>query len=110
MKHKLAGLLGLSRRAGHAFCGFDAAVALIRDGRAALVLFAQDVSPKTEKELRFAGKEKRADMVQIPLDKSEIGKALGLGKPVGVYATDDRGFAAAMKKHICHDLEEDEAI
>ena len=93
MNDKLTGLLGLSRRAGHMTCGF-----------------ASDLSPKTERELRFIGKDKAADIVQIPLDKSAIGRALGLKKPVGVAAVDDRGFAAAMKKHICHDLEEDEAL
>ena len=105
MNDKLTGLLGLSRRAGHMTCGFDAVADLLRGGRAVLVLLASDLSPKTEKELRFIGKDKAADIVQIPLDKSAIGRALGLKKPV-----DDRGFAAAMKKHICHDLEEDEAL
>ena len=107
MNDKLTGLLGLSRRAGHMTCGFDAVADLLR---AVLVLLASDLSPKTEKELRFIGKDKAADIVQIPLDKSAIGRALGLKKPVGVAAVDDRGFAAAMKKHICHDLEEDEAL
>ena len=110
MNDKLTGLLGLSRRAGHMTCGFDAVADLLRGGRAVLVLLASDLSPKTEKELRFIGKDKAADIVQIPLDKSAIGRALVLKKPVGVSAVDDRGFAAAMKKHICHDLEEDEAL
>lgn len=110
MKDKLAGLLGLSRRAGHACCGFDAAAELIRCGRAKLVLLAADLSPKTEKELRFAGRDKAADIRRIPLEKADIGKALGLGRDVGVYATDDEGFAAAMKRHIGHDLEEDDTI
>ena len=106
MNDKLTGLLGLSRRAGHMTCGFDAVADLLRGGRAVLVLLASDLSPKTEKELRFIGKDKAADIVH----KSAIGRALGLKKPVGVSAVDDRGFAAAMKKHICHDLEEDEAL
>lgn len=108
--NKLTGLLGLSRRAGHAACGFDAAAELLRSGRAKLVLTACDLSEKTEKELRFAGKDKPAEIVRIPLDKDAMGAALGLHRPVGVFATDDRGFAAAMQKHIRHDLEEDETI
>lgn len=110
MKDKLIGLLGLSRRAGHACCGFDAASELLHKGRARLVLLAADLSPKTGKELRFAGRDKGTDIRQIPLDKAEIGRALGIAKPVGVYATDDEGFAAALKRQIGHDLEEDDTL
>ena len=48
MNDKLTGLLGLSRRAGHMTCGFDAVADLLRGGRAVLVLLASDLSPKTE--------------------------------------------------------------
>lgn len=110
MNDKLTGLLGLSRRAGHLACGFDAAAGLLKARRAHLVLLARDLSDKTEKELRFIGKDGTADIVRIPLDMAAVSRALGMKKPVGVVAVDDRGFAAAMKKHICPDLEEDEAL
>ena len=110
MNDKLTGLLGLSRRAGHMTCGFDAVADLLRGGRAVLVLLASDLSPKTEKELRFIGKDKAADIVQIPLDKSAIGRALGLKKPVGVLALTDKGFADAVRRQCRDEIEEVTAL
>ena len=44
MEDKLAGLLGMCRRAGRLTTGFDAVTALAAEGRAALILAASDVS------------------------------------------------------------------
>ncbi len=106
----LAGLLGISRRAGRLTTGFDAVSALIKGGNATLVMLAADLSAKTVKELRFAARGQPATIVRLPLTKEEAGTACGLKKPVGVLATDDKGFAAAMEKHCTHDTEEEPAI
>ena len=100
---KLAGLLGIARRAGKLITGFDAAAASAAAGKAVL-------SEKTAKELRFAAREKQVSLVRMPLSKDETGAACGYQKPVGVLATEDKGFAAAMSRHCLHDLEEDSAI
>ena len=110
MTNKLSGLLGMAKRAGHAFCGFDAAAELLQSGKAALILLAADLSPKTEKEIRFLRKGKAIPLLTVPLDKERMGQALGLRKPVGIFATDDTGFAAAMQQHIGHNLEEDGSL
>ena len=68
MEDKLAGLLGMCRRAGRLTTGFDAVTALAAEGRAALILAASDVSEKTGKELRFA--LERAAPIRIPTDMS----------------------------------------
>ena len=97
MNERLAGLLGMARRAGRLIAGFDAVKESVLSGRAQLVLLACDLSPKTEKELHFALGE---DVTPLPvgLTKDEIGHAAGWNRPVGVIATEDHGFAAAMKK------------
>ena len=110
MDPKLSGLLGIARRAGHIVIGFDAVCALIRSGRAQLVLLASDCSPKTEKELRFAGRETACSPVKLPADKAALAAALGMQKPVAAVATDDRGFAAAMRQHCGTDTKEDVAL
>ena len=107
---KLAGLLGIARRAGKLITGFDAAAASAAAGKAALLLTAADLSEKTATELRFAAREKQVSLVRMPLSKDETGAACGYQKPVGVLATEDKGFAAAMSRHCLHDLEEDSAI
>ena len=106
MNERLSGLLGLARRAGRLTAGFDAVKELLAAGRAQLILLAADLSPKTEKELRFAAGD-AVPLLSIELTKDEIGHAGGWNKPVGVIATEDKGFAAAMMQATTQRNEED---
>ncbi len=110
MESKVLGLLGIARRAGHIAIGFDAVKAAVTDGRAQLVLLAADRSAKTEKELRYAAQGSSCPIRVLAADKEALAHALGLQKPVAVAATDDRGFAAAMQKHLGTDTKEDVAL
>ena len=72
MEDKLAGLLGMCRRAGRLTTGFDAVTALAAEGRAALILAASDVSEKTGKELRFAlERAAPVPVLTVPLTKGD---------------------------------------
>lgn len=113
---KLAGLLGLCRRAGRLTTGFDAVLTLAAAGKAALILTAADISEKSGKELRFALARPPHPPVpvrSIGLTKEEVGRVLGLRKPVGILATEDEGFARAFGRCLpanadeTHDLEEE---
>ncbi len=97
MNDRLCGLLGMARRAGRLVAGFDAVIDSVKTKRAQLILLACDLSPKTEKELRFAAGD-AVPLFYTDLTKTEIGHAAGYNKPLGVVATEDRGFAAAMIK------------
>ena len=110
MEDKILGLLGIARRAGHAVIGFDAVKAALLTGKARLVLLAADCSPKTEKELRFAASRRPCPLLKLSADKAAVSAALGLQKPVAAVATDDRGFAAGMRKHAGIDTKEDVAL
>ena len=100
MNDKLCGLLGIARRSGHILIGFDAVRAALLAKKAQLILLASDCSPKTEKELRFAGRDTTCPIHTVDMTKDEMAAALGLQKPVACAATDDVGFAKAMLKHI----------
>ncbi|NLN82024.1 MAG: 50S ribosomal protein L7 [Clostridiales bacterium] len=93
---RLFGLLGIARRGGKLAVGFDAVAALMAEGKGSALLIADDLSEKTEKELRFKAGERESEIVRLPLGKDEIGSALGLGKPVGILAIDDKGFAKTV--------------
>ena len=110
MENKALNLLGIARRAGHVAIGFDAVKASVTDGRAQLVLLAVDRSAKTEKELRYTAQDSPCPIHVLAADKETLAHALGLQKPVAVAATDDRGFAAAMLKHLGTDTKEDVAL
>lgn len=109
MNNKLCGLLGIARRSGHILIGFDAVRAALLAKKTRLILLASDCSPKTEKELRFAGQDTTCPILTVDGTKDEIAAALGLEKPVAVAATDDDGFAKAMQAH-CNHLKEDVAL
>ena len=97
MNERIAGLLGIARRAGHIQIGFDAVVAAIAAGQARLVLCAADLSSKTDKEWRYTARGKDVPALRLPLSKEELSRALGLHKPVGLAATDDEGFAGRLQ-------------
>ena len=110
MENKALNLLGIARRAGHIAIGFDAVKALLNSGRAQVILLAADRSAKTEKELRYTAQSSPCPIRVLTADKEALAHALGLQKPVAVAATDDRGFAAAMLKHLGTDTKEDVAL
>lgn len=94
MVTKLLSMLGLARRAGKLESGFDAAVIAAREGKAALLLAARDISEKTFKNLRFEAEKAGIPAVRIPADMEEISRACG--RKAGVQALTDRGFAKAV--------------
>lgn len=104
---RLSGLLGMAKRAGRLTAGYDAVTALASGGKAKVILFASDLSEKTEKEVRFAAKEHRTVSFRIPMTKEEMGHCVGFKKPVGVLAIEDKGFAAAIEKLCRGELEEE---
>ena len=100
MDGKIAGLLGMSRRAGRLSLGFDAVVGEIASGKAALILLAADASAKTCKEIRFAITKhtSAAPLCTLAADKQQLARVLGAQKPVGVCCINDAGFATALQK------------
>ena len=96
MNDRISGLLGIARRSGHLQCGFDATVDAVTAGQAKLVLCAADISPKTDKEWRYAVRRTPVRALTLPLTKEQLGHALGLHRPVGLAVTDDDGFAARL--------------
>lgn len=110
MNSKIDGLLGICRRAGHLTVGFDAVKALVLSGDAKLILLADDVSEKTAKEIRFLLRNASCPAVLISETKTALAAAIGQKKPVGIVATNDSGFAAAIQKHIPAELKEEDAL
>ena len=107
MHTRIAGLLGIARRAGHVAVGFDAVVTAVKADKAKLVLCAADISPKTAKEWQFATRDKTVASLSLPLSKEELGKALGYAKPVGLTAVDDEGFAKGIRALILEQSKEE---
>jgi ribosomal protein L7Ae-like RNA K-turn-binding protein len=95
--NRLLHLFGLARRAGRLARGFDAAEAAMRDGTAAAVFLAEDISERTERNIRRVCEETGCLALSVPAPMSAIGHAIGC-KPTGILALTDRGFAESAKK------------
>lgn len=78
--------------------GFDAAVQELGSPktRAAGLLLAADVSPKTEKEIRFAAEKRGKAVVRAGFTMDEAEAALG--KRVGVFLVLDEGLYGSLTK------------
>lgn len=91
MNSKLIGLITICRKAGRMVMGFDPSKEAIESGKAFSIILASDISPKTEKEIRFfAGKRN----VPVAVSGCTINDLYcSLGKKVGVIAICDEGFS-----------------
>lgn len=88
---KLSNLLTICRKAGQLELGFDPMKEALSAGKAYAVIIACDISPKTEKEVRFfAGKN------DVPVGKADmtIEEAYrSFGKRAGIFTVCGSGFA-----------------
>lgn len=87
----LNGLLTICRKAGQLAMGFDPMKEALDAGKARAVLIAADISPKTEKEVRFFS-EKRGVPVR-KTDMTQDGIYGALGKKAGILTICADGFA-----------------
>ena len=91
MNDRQLSLLGLARRAGKLAVGMDAAAEALRQGEAALIVLARDISERTEREIRQIAGKGQAGILTLPAEMDRIGAAIG--KRAGVIAVKDEGFA-----------------
>lgn len=85
--------LGFARKAGKLKTGFAAAKESVLDGTARLIVIASDVSPKSEKEMRFFSREK-VTVVKTEHTMDNLSRAIGI--KAGIVSVCDDGFAGAI--------------
>lgn len=90
MNNKYLNFLGICRKAGKLIAGTEKCKSLINKNQAYLIILANDISQKTEKEFVFLTKEK-IKVVRTPYSLDEMAAALGVR--AGVYAVTDENFA-----------------
>ena len=102
---KLLSLLGICRKANRLAFGFEASAEAAGAGKAALLLLAADISPKTAKEVRFLASKRNTEVIEIDATIDEISQKTG--RRAGVLAVTDIGLAAAVRKEQGRVNEED---
>lgn len=91
---KLLTLLGFCRKAGKLVVGTERVTELVKSGGYCLVMLAEDISEKTEKELAFEAKNRRAVIIRLSCTIEQVAHATGT--TAGVVATADEGFCKAI--------------
>ena len=91
MEGKLFSALSLSRKAGALTPGFDAVCGDVNKGKAALVLFASDLSPATRRRAARAC-EGACPLRDMPLTQQDVSRITH--KPVGILAVTNQDLAA----------------
>jgi ribosomal protein L7Ae-like RNA K-turn-binding protein len=94
-------MLGLAQRAGAVVRGVDAARRAVREGRARLVLIAEDASAAQLKKITQL-LEHRAVPRRIAGGRVALGAAVG-GPPLSALAVTRQGFAESMLRHLPDD-------
>lgn len=91
MNSKLIGLITICRKAGRMVMGFDPSKEAIEGGKAFSIILASDISPKTEKEIRFFAGRRNVPVAVSGCTINDL--YCSLGKKVGVIAICDEGFS-----------------
>ena len=95
-KTKIFNLLTICRKAAKLTMGFDASKEAVMTDKAKLVLTTADISPKTEKEIRFFADKKNVPVIKTDISIDEMN--VGLGKKVGLIAVCDEGFSKKLSE------------
>ncbi len=98
-KEKLAGFLGLCRKAGKLTMGFDEVVGTMQKGIAEAVLLSNDASERTARNIKRIAEDMETKVFVLPLSTDEIGFAVA--KRAAVLAVCDSGFSKKIEQLLC---------
>lgn len=86
-------MLGMARRAGRLSMGHDMAMKAVKSGKAKLLLFASDVSPRLIDEFDFAADRYCHGLISLRIDETINELHMALGYKAGVITVDDINFS-----------------
>ena len=94
MQDKILSLFGFCKKAGKLISGTEKVTELIKNGGPCLVMLSNDISPKTEKELKYHASGLNVVFIRLSFNRETIGHATNT--TAGVLATADEGFSKAI--------------
>ncbi len=94
---KLAGSLGLCRRAGKLWIGAEISADAVKRGKTKLVILASDASENPEKKIAAVAAHHGARVEKGVLDRAALGHAVGKGGAVAAVAVGDECYDLVAK-------------
>ncbi|MBQ6847815.1 MAG: ribosomal L7Ae/L30e/S12e/Gadd45 family protein [Clostridia bacterium] len=102
MKTKALTLLGFAAKAGKLSFGFSATEESLERKKVRLVVTANDISPKSKKEVIFKAQKSGYEVLSLNTTSIfELSNAVG--HKCGIISVNDEGFAEAIKEEILND-------
>lgn len=98
MNDKLLSAISLCRKAGKLKMGMDVVKEAVAGGETRLVLLAQDIAERSERQIVEACAAKHVRVQKLPVDMDELGQFTG--KRYGILAICDKGFTQMIGKLI----------
>ncbi len=95
MTDNILTLLGFAVKAGRVSFGMQAAREALRLERSRLIVVADDLSPKSEKEIRFFADRSSVPVQRLACPMDTMSHALG--HKAGIVSVNDDGFADAIR-------------
>ena len=105
---KWMGMLSLCRKAGKLMIGFSPVRDSIEAGKARLVLFASDFSPRSRERMERALAKSGDPPGSRTVEAAMADLAQVCGKQAGVVAITDEGFAAGILRLLCDQTKEEQ--
>ena len=103
MNNKVSALLGFAAKAGALVFGAELSIKAVRCGKAKSVFFANDISPKSRKEILFHCEKNKTQALELQgINMMELGKAVG--RKCGVVAVTDSNFSSSIIVSLTSDV------
>lgn len=95
-REKLLNYIGLAKNAGALVSGVDLVVDTVRKRKAAVVLYAEDISPSSLKKLKDKTSFYNAELRELSVNMAELGRRIGLIRPAAAVCVTDKNFLAPI--------------
>lgn len=93
--NKILSLLGFASKAGKLSYGFDAVCSALSQKKSKLLLIANDISPKSKKEVLFFGEKFKTKAVVLnDYDMETVSHAVG--RKCGIISVNDADFSSGL--------------
>lgn len=93
--NKVLSLLGFASKAGKLSYGFDAVRTSLSQKKSKLLLVANDISPKSLKEVMFFGEKFKTDVIVLNNIDMEI-LSHAVGRKCGIISVNDESFSKGL--------------
>ena len=97
MVDRIQGVLGLAKRAGALAVGTNSVLDAVRNGKAKLVLLANDASENTVKQLNDKASFRCVPLETLGMDRETLGHCIGKENTAAIALLQE-GFVTAYRK------------